>query len=38
MKRDLAETVLQAQMDNAVRIVVLTGSGRAFWAGDDLEG
>ena len=38
MKRDLAETIAQAQMDDAVRVVVLTGSGRAFSAGDDITG
>lgn len=38
MKRDLVETLLQAQMDDAVRVVVLTGSGRAFSAGDDITG
>jgi 2-(1,2-epoxy-1,2-dihydrophenyl)acetyl-CoA isomerase len=38
MKRDLIETLLQAQMDNAVRVVVITGSGRAFSAGDDITG
>jgi 2-(1,2-epoxy-1,2-dihydrophenyl)acetyl-CoA isomerase len=38
MKRDLVETVTQAQMDDAVRVVVFTGSGRAFSAGDDLTG
>ena len=37
-KRDLIETLLQAQMDDGVRIVVITGSGRAFSAGDDLTG
>jgi 2-(1,2-epoxy-1,2-dihydrophenyl)acetyl-CoA isomerase len=37
-KRDLIETLLQAQMDDAVRVVVLTGSGRAFSAGDDITG
>ena len=36
MKRDLIEVVTQAQMDEAVRIVVFTGSGRAFSAGDDI--
>jgi 2-(1,2-epoxy-1,2-dihydrophenyl)acetyl-CoA isomerase len=35
-KRDLIETLLQAQMDEAVRVVVFTGSGRAFSAGDDI--
>ncbi len=29
MKRDLVETVLQAQMDEAVRVVVFTGRRRA---------
>lgn len=38
MKRDLVETLLQAQMDDAVRVVVFTGSGRAFSAGDDISG
>ncbi len=37
MKRDLVEVLLQAQMDDAVRVVVFTGSGRAFCAGDDLK-
>ena len=38
MKRDLVEILLQAQMDDAVRVVVFTGSGRAFSAGDDITG
>ena len=38
MKRDLIETLLQAQMDESVRVVVFTGSGRAFSAGDDISG
>jgi 2-(1,2-epoxy-1,2-dihydrophenyl)acetyl-CoA isomerase len=38
MKRDLIEAVTQAQMDNAIRVLVFTGSGRAFCAGDDLGG
>ena len=38
IKRDLVEAVTQAQMDNNVRVVVFTGSGRAFCAGDDLKG
>ncbi len=38
MKRDLLETLAQAQMDDAVRVVVFTGSGRAFSAGDDISG
>jgi 2-(1,2-epoxy-1,2-dihydrophenyl)acetyl-CoA isomerase len=36
-KRDLVETLTQAQMDRAVRVVVITGSGRAFSAGDDIS-
>jgi len=36
MKRDLIEVVTQAQMDEAVRVLVFTGSGRAFSAGDDI--
>lgn len=38
IKRDLVETLIQAQMDDAVRVVVITGSGRAFCAGDDMTG
>jgi 2-(1,2-epoxy-1,2-dihydrophenyl)acetyl-CoA isomerase len=38
VKRDLVETLLQAQMDDAVRVVIVTGSGRAFSAGDDITG
>jgi len=38
LKRDMTELFVQAQMDNAVRIVVVTGSGRAFCAGDDMTG
>jgi 2-(1,2-epoxy-1,2-dihydrophenyl)acetyl-CoA isomerase len=38
MKRDLVETLVQAQMDDAVRVVVFMGSGRAFSAGDDITG
>lgn len=37
-KRDLVETLLQIQMDDGVRVVVITGSGRAFSAGDDITG
>jgi 2-(1,2-epoxy-1,2-dihydrophenyl)acetyl-CoA isomerase len=37
-KRDLIEILTQAQMDAAVRVVVMTGSGRAFSAGDDITG
>ena len=38
VKRDLVETLLQAQMDDAVRVVIFTGQGRAFSAGDDISG
>jgi len=38
LKRDLVETLLQAQMDDSIRVVVFTGSGRAFSAGDDISG
>ncbi|MEZ5377361.1 MAG: enoyl-CoA hydratase/isomerase family protein [Acidimicrobiales bacterium] len=38
MKRDLLEVLTQAQMDDAVRVMVFTGKGPAFWAGDDLSG
>jgi 2-(1,2-epoxy-1,2-dihydrophenyl)acetyl-CoA isomerase len=38
MKRDLVEMLLQAQLDDAVRVVMFTGSGRAFCAGDDISG
>lgn len=37
IKRDLIEALTQAQMDNAVRVIVFTGTGRAFCAGDDLK-
>ena len=37
IKRDLIESVTQAQMDNKVRVLVFTGTGRAFCAGDDLK-
>jgi 2-(1,2-epoxy-1,2-dihydrophenyl)acetyl-CoA isomerase len=38
MKRDLIELMTRAQMDDAVRVVVLTGEGKAFVAGDDMGG
>lgn len=38
MKRDLTEAVARLQMNDAVRVVIVTGSGRAFCAGDDISG
>jgi 2-(1,2-epoxy-1,2-dihydrophenyl)acetyl-CoA isomerase len=38
LKRDLVEVLTEAQMDDAVRVVVITGSGNAFSAGDDISG
>ena len=38
IKRNLVKAITQAQMDNTVRVLVFTGSGRAFCAGDDLKG
>lgn len=38
IKRELIEQLTQAQMDDRVRVVVFTGSGRAFCAGDDITG
>jgi len=38
MKRDLVEILTEAQMDDAVRVIVITGSGKAFSAGDDISG
>ncbi|MFN0091876.1 MAG: enoyl-CoA hydratase/isomerase family protein [Acidimicrobiales bacterium] len=37
-KRDLIETLTQAQMSDEVRVVVFAGAGRAFCAGDSLTG
>ena len=37
IKRDLIEAVTQAQMHDDVRVLVFTGTGRAFCAGDDLK-
>src|SRR3954453_10196970 len=37
MKRDLVELLTQAQLDDAVRVLLFTGRGRAFWAGDDMK-
>ena len=38
MKRDLSEAMLQLQYDESARVVVITGEGRAFCAGDDVGG
>jgi 2-(1,2-epoxy-1,2-dihydrophenyl)acetyl-CoA isomerase len=38
LKRDLVEVLTEAQMDDSVRVIVLTGSGKAFSAGDDISG
>ena len=38
MKRELTETLTQAQMDDEVRVIVFVGSGDSFCAGDDLKG
>ena len=37
MKRDLVELLTQAQLDDAIRVLLFTGRGRAFWAGDDMK-
>ena len=36
-KRDLIEILTQAQMDNEIRVIIFTGEGRSFCAGDDLK-
>ncbi|MEA2204645.1 MAG: hypothetical protein QOE77_1421 [Blastocatellia bacterium] len=36
MRRDLAEALEQAGSDRAVRVVIITGAGRAFSAGGDV--
>ncbi len=38
IKRELVEALQQAQMDQEVRVVVITGTGRGFCAGDDITG
>lgn len=36
MKRDLIEVLTQMQMDDSVRVVIFTGTGRGFCAGDTI--
>ena len=38
MKRDLIELIARVQMDDAVRVLVFTGTGRGFCAGDHMGG
>lgn len=38
LKRDFIEMLQQAQMDRRVRVLIFTGSGKAFAAGDDIGG
>src|SRR3981189_1936285 len=38
MERDLRHAMEAAAADDNVRVIVLTGAGRAFCAGADLEG
>ncbi len=38
MKRDLIELIAKVQMDDSVRVLVFTGEGRAFCAGDHMAG
>lgn len=38
MKRDLIELITRVQMDDAVRVLVFAGAGRAFCAGDHMAG
>ena len=37
MTNDLADAFLETGEDDLVKVVVLTGAGRAFWAGADLK-
>src|ERR1700724_1660382 len=37
MRRDLAEALEEAGSERSVRVVVITGAGRAFCAGGDIE-
>jgi 2-(1,2-epoxy-1,2-dihydrophenyl)acetyl-CoA isomerase len=38
IKRDFVEMLQQAQMDERVRVLVFTGAGKGFVAGDDISG
>ncbi len=38
MKRELREWLVGAQVADAIRVVVFTGAGKAFCAGDDISG
>jgi 2-(1,2-epoxy-1,2-dihydrophenyl)acetyl-CoA isomerase len=38
MKRELVEWLIGAQVADAVRVLMITGEGRAFSAGDDISG
>src|SRR5687768_16892815 len=37
MREDLLDALRASDADNAVRVVVITGAGRAFCAGGDVE-
>ena len=37
MRRDFIEVLVQAQLEDSVRVVVLTGTGSAFCAGNDVK-
>ena len=38
MEHDVREAMMAAAKDDNVRVIVLTGAGRAFCAGADMEG